>query len=66
MTADRKWWRQSCGDTAARVTVDVRDTPTGEFSLLAELAADPENGLLEVEPGVYVSTPQVGTFLRSR
>lgn len=44
------------------MTVDVRDEPEGEFSLLAELARDPESGLREVEPGVFRGGP--GVFLR--
>jgi hypothetical protein len=31
--------------------------PAGRFSLLAELAKDPANGLDEIEPGWYICRP---------
>lgn len=29
------------------------------FSILAELAKDPANGLIEIRPGLYSSTPAI-------
>lgn len=51
-------------DSDGQPEVDTFGDRLATWSLLAEMAKDPRSGLVQVEPGVYVSSPQVGHFLR--
>jgi hypothetical protein len=47
---DREWLRELAELISAREGVTE---PTGEINLLALLAQDPRNGLVELAPGVW-------------